>query len=257
MTVGQTINNNEKQWHDLFKKSSQKIQKTKGTNIKNNETLSNIVHLEDQCKNKNMAGCYMLGILYESGNGVKQNYSKSASFYLKACNNGHSSACDYLTTITALLNKESTLLITENQNKINQLQENIDNQLKNLVTNKVGPEHKAWSTETIEETSKALYGNIMPIQSEKITINIPKIASNWDSILLRISTSIEAKSIAVLTNGNNKSLVSIFQVHQDTIASFGMTIRIMKKNSANIVVIVQDINGSLHIAKTEIDIANG
>ena len=41
-------------------------------------------------------GCGFLGVLYQYGQGVRQNYSKAKELYIKACNMGFKLGCkDY------------------------------------------------------------------------------------------------------------------------------------------------------------------
>ncbi|MEE3705544.1 hypothetical protein V2I29_08185 [Campylobacter sp. CX2-8023-23] len=49
--------------------------------------------LEISCDNGDMIACYNLGVLYDDGNGVKQNYQKAAKLYQKSCDNNHILSC--------------------------------------------------------------------------------------------------------------------------------------------------------------------
>ncbi|MEE3745253.1 tetratricopeptide repeat protein [Campylobacter porcelli] len=49
--------------------------------------------LEISCDNGDMDACYNLGVLYDDGNGVKQNYQKAAKLYQKSCDNNHILSC--------------------------------------------------------------------------------------------------------------------------------------------------------------------
>jgi len=40
------------------------------------------------CDKNNMNACFNLGILYDNGKGVRQNYSKARKLYKKACDGG-------------------------------------------------------------------------------------------------------------------------------------------------------------------------
>ncbi|MBR7047459.1 MAG: sel1 repeat family protein, partial [Campylobacter sp.] len=44
-------------------------------------TKKDIIELEKKCKNRDFESCGVLGILYDKGHGVKQNYKKSSEFY--------------------------------------------------------------------------------------------------------------------------------------------------------------------------------
>lgn len=45
------------------------------------------------CNNKNMKGCGSLGYMYKAGRGVKKDYPKAAELYERACNGGNGGAC--------------------------------------------------------------------------------------------------------------------------------------------------------------------
>ena len=51
------------------------------------------------CKNGNMKGCIKLGVLYFTGDGVKENHKKAKKLFEKACKKHHSIACYHLGTI--------------------------------------------------------------------------------------------------------------------------------------------------------------
>ena len=48
---------------------------------------------QQSCNLGNMNGCNLLGILYEYGEGVKQDYFQARKLYELACNNGSMKAC--------------------------------------------------------------------------------------------------------------------------------------------------------------------
>jgi len=50
---------------------------------------------EKSCNKGNNGGCHNLGILYLSGNGVKEDKNKAKKLFKKACDNGRIGACEY------------------------------------------------------------------------------------------------------------------------------------------------------------------
>ena len=48
------------------------------------------------CKNENMLGCIKSGILYLTGDGIKQNHKKAKKLFRRACQKRHVTACYYL-----------------------------------------------------------------------------------------------------------------------------------------------------------------
>ncbi len=47
----------------------------------------------DICDDGNAFGCYILGVSYYNGKGVKQSYFKANKLYKKACELGEESGC--------------------------------------------------------------------------------------------------------------------------------------------------------------------
>ncbi len=51
------------------------------------------------CKNGNVKGCTKLGVLYFTGDGVKENHKKAKKLFVKGCKKRYSLACYHLGTI--------------------------------------------------------------------------------------------------------------------------------------------------------------
>ena len=51
------------------------------------------------CDNDNMQGCTQLGILYFTGDGVKENHKKAKKLFVKGCKKHYAQACYHLGTI--------------------------------------------------------------------------------------------------------------------------------------------------------------
>ena len=49
--------------------------------------------LESFCNSGYIVACFSLGVLYERGEGVKQNYQKAAELYQKSCDGGNIGGC--------------------------------------------------------------------------------------------------------------------------------------------------------------------
>jgi hypothetical protein len=48
------------------------------------------------CNEVNAIGCYSLGVMYENGQGVRQDYFKAVELYSSACDGGISEGCNNL-----------------------------------------------------------------------------------------------------------------------------------------------------------------
>ena len=57
------------------------------------------------CDGGNMRGCYNLGLMYEKGKGVEEDFSKAAQLFKKACDGGEMNACRSLGVINRLMAK--------------------------------------------------------------------------------------------------------------------------------------------------------
>ena len=50
--------------------------------------------LQKACDGGDVGGCFGLGVLYETGQGVRQNFSTAKQYYGKACDLGLQLGCD-------------------------------------------------------------------------------------------------------------------------------------------------------------------
>jgi len=65
-------------------------------NLLANSVDDKLVKYNEACKNGKMQGCINLGVLYFSGDGVKQNHKKAKKLFVKACKKRYLKACHYL-----------------------------------------------------------------------------------------------------------------------------------------------------------------
>lgn len=68
-------------------------------NLSANSTDDKVVKYKKACKDGSMTSCISLGVLYHTGDGVKQNSKKAKKLFAKACKKRHLKACHYLGTI--------------------------------------------------------------------------------------------------------------------------------------------------------------
>lgn len=61
---------------------------------------------QEDCDNGNAFGCFMLGISFSNGSGVKQDYVKANELYQKACDLKSLDACDLSSKLRKSLNKK-------------------------------------------------------------------------------------------------------------------------------------------------------
>jgi hypothetical protein len=67
----------------------------------NQKRYSDAIPLFNQtCNSGNLDSCYHLGLIYDFGQGVAQDFSRARDFYFKACNTGNQAACGNLSILT-------------------------------------------------------------------------------------------------------------------------------------------------------------
>lgn len=52
-----------------------------------------LLEYQNTCSQGDMGGCHNLGVLFDHGRGVAQNYERAATFYRRACDDGYKEAC--------------------------------------------------------------------------------------------------------------------------------------------------------------------
>ena len=68
-------------------------------NLFANKTDSKLIEYKKSCKAGIANGCISLGILYFTGDGVKENHKKAKKAFLKPCKKRRARACYYIGTI--------------------------------------------------------------------------------------------------------------------------------------------------------------
>jgi len=68
-------------------------------NLSANQTESKFTEYKKACKDGSANGCISLGVLYFTGDGVKENHKKAKKAFLKPCKKRRAQACYYIGTI--------------------------------------------------------------------------------------------------------------------------------------------------------------
>ena len=113
----------------------------------------------------------------------------------------------------------------------------------------------AWTAHTVQDAIKALYGEVTPVESADVKLNAPDVASNGGAIPVSVKTDIDAKSIAIFQDANPESTVAVFAMNENTIANYGLKIKM--KKSGTITVIVEGKDGKFYSAKKTLEVALG
>ena len=115
---------------------------------------------------------------------------------------------------------------------------------------------EAWKASSLNEAAIALYGRdkFSTIQkSNEIELIAPKASvKNREEIPVTIRTSIKARTVALFQEANPKSLVAVFQVHENSIIEYELNIRMAFKGT--LFAVVEGVDGRLYYTRAYVDI---
>lgn len=115
---------------------------------------------------------------------------------------------------------------------------------------------EAWKASTLNEAAMALYGRekFSTIQkSAQIELSVPPgVIKDREEILVTIRSSITAKTVALFQDANPESLVAVFQLHENSVIDYELTIRMAFKGT--LFAVIEDTHGKLFYARTYVDI---
>ncbi len=115
---------------------------------------------------------------------------------------------------------------------------------------------EAWKSSSINDAAMALYGRekFATIQkSADIELVVPgAIVKDPENIPITIRSNIKAKTIAIFQDANPKSLVAVFDVHDDSIIAFELNIKMEFKGT--VFAVLEGLDGKLCYARQYIDV---
>ncbi|MFK5976455.1 MAG: thiosulfate oxidation carrier protein SoxY [Sulfurovum sp.] len=111
----------------------------------------------------------------------------------------------------------------------------------------------AWTATTMDSALKALYGTSHTIKDARVVIKAPSVAANGGAVPVYITTNILAKSVSIFQDVNHYSLVSVFNVLEDSIATYSIKIRL--STTGNIKVVVEGLDGKLYSSTIHVEVA--
>jgi len=115
---------------------------------------------------------------------------------------------------------------------------------------------KAWKVDTINKAALTLYGEkkFATLQkSDRINLILSSgIVEDRDNITVGIESTLQAKSVALFQDTNPQSLVAVFEVNEQMVLSYEVTIRMLFKGT--LFAVIEDINGQLYYARKYVDI---
>ena len=112
-----------------------------------------------------------------------------------------------------------------------------------------------WTAHNVDDAVKALFGDVKPVASDKITLKAPKVASNGGAIPVTIRTDIKAKTVALFQDINPESAVAVFTVPEGGIVDY--SVKIKMKASGKILVVIEDTDGKFHSVEQSLEVALG
>lgn len=115
---------------------------------------------------------------------------------------------------------------------------------------------KAFDEKTTDGVMKDLYGSQQAMSDDKAKLKAPDIAENGAAVPITVSSSLEnAKTMAIIVDGNPHPLVAAWDLKEGTIPEFSTRIKMRK--TANVTLIVEDANGKLHKAVKQVKVTVG
>ena len=112
-----------------------------------------------------------------------------------------------------------------------------------------------WTAHKVNDAVTAMYGNAKLIESDKVTIKVPKVNSSGGKVPVRFGTTIPAKTVTLLQDANPESAVAVFTVGEYDLTDYEVTIKMGQ--SGTITVVVEGKDGKLYMAKQATDVAAG
>jgi len=112
-----------------------------------------------------------------------------------------------------------------------------------------------WTAHKVDEAIKALYGDIKAEDTDKITLKVPKIASNGGAIPVSLASDLELKSLSVFQDANPESAVIAFTVPDGEKVDY--MVKIKMKGSGEITIIAEGKDGKFYKTSKKLEVALG
>jgi len=117
---------------------------------------------------------------------------------------------------------------------------------------------EAWTAHTVDDAIAKLYPNQV-IHEGGVELSVPKIATNGGSVPVNVSSSLEAKSIALFQDTNPEAAVIALSIHKNSIIDYDFKLKLKSDGSTpiKITAVLEDLNGALHISSKELIVPSG
>jgi sulfur-oxidizing protein SoxY len=113
----------------------------------------------------------------------------------------------------------------------------------------------AWTAHKVDEAIKALYGDVKAEDTDKITLKVPKIASNGGAIPVSIASDLDLKSLAVFQDANPESAVIAYTIPEGGIVDY--MVKIKMKGSGEITIVAEGKDGKFYKTAKKLEVALG
>ncbi len=113
----------------------------------------------------------------------------------------------------------------------------------------------AWTAHKVDEAIKALYGDIKAEDTDKITLKVPKIASNGGAIPVSIASDLDLKSLALFQDANPESAVIAYTIPESGIVDY--MVKIKMKGSGEITIVAEGKDGKFYKTSKKLEVALG
>ena len=109
----------------------------------------------------------------------------------------------------------------------------------------------AWSTKSVPDAIKALYGDIKAEESG-IKLTVPKKASNPGAVPVKVKSKIAMKSLTILQDANSQATVATYTLDKDSIVDISIKIKMGKPGTITIIGEGQD--GKFYSVAKKVDL---
>jgi Ca-activated chloride channel homolog len=112
-----------------------------------------------------------------------------------------------------------------------------------------------WSATSVNDAMQQLFGSSKARLDSRVILKAPKVAANGGSVSVYVSTTIDAKRVALFQDANPSALVVVWNVTKSTIPNF--EIKIKMAQSGTLTAVVEGKDGKLYKAEQKVEIALG
>ena len=119
-------------------------------------------------------------------------------------------------------------------------------------------EESPWSAVSVESAMRLLFGTVKTVKDTRVIVVAPEVATNGGAVPVHIATSIPAKRIALFQDVNPTALISIWKVHENSIAEYDVKIKLKSDGRPiTITAVVEGKDGRLYSSVQKVTVALG